>query len=517
MRQRPIPPSPEAAAVLSAAEMAEADRLTIAAGIPAMRLMEAAGAAVARRVVACQTNPSFGARPVCVFCGPGNNGGDGLVAARILRDEGADVRVGLLAPIEALVGDARCAAERYGGPFVSLADLAVEDCLIVDALFGTGLARPLDGIAAAAVARINAAAGPVIAVDIPSGLDATTGKPLGAAFVEADITVTFFRRKTGHLLLPGRLLCGLVEVADIGIHSNVLATIAPAAFAAGPLLWRHCLPRPSAAGHKYDRGHALVMSGGPLSTGAARLAALAALRAGSGLVTLGSPSEALAVNAAHLTAVMLARVDTPDDLAALLQDQRKTAILLGPGLGLGELTRVLVTKALAPGHGRAIVLDADALTSFAGNLEALATRITLAPGPVVLTPHEGEFERLFGREPAVMAASSKLTRAQAAAERSGALVILKGADSVVAEPGGRVALLEDAPAYLATAGSGDVLAGIVLGLLAQAMPPFEAAAAAMFIHAAAAHAFGPGLIAEDLPQALPRVLAPLVSGPFEEA
>jgi hydroxyethylthiazole kinase-like uncharacterized protein yjeF len=509
MRYRPIPPPPYAAAVLTAAEMAQADRLAVASGTPSLALMEAAGAAVARSVLDSQgAGAAFGARPVALFCGPGNNGGDGLVAARLLRGEGVEVRVGLLAPAAALAGDARMAAERYGGPFVTLADLPIDDSLVVDALFGTGLARPLGGAAAEAVARINAAPGPIIAVDVPSGLDASSGKILGEAVVEADATVTFFRRKTGHLLLPGRLLCGRVEVADIGIAESVLATIAPATFAAGPLLWLHRLPQPAAMGHKYDRGHALVVSGGPTSTGAARLAAGAALRAGSGLVTLASPSEALGVNAAHLTAVMLTRVDGAGDLGLLLNDRRKTAILLGPGLGLGEPTRALVVAALAPAaHYRAAVLDADALTSYAGRLAALATLIAAAPGPVILTPHEGEFDRLFAAEPAVAAAPSKLARARAAAQRSGALVILKGADTVIADPDGRAAILEAAPAYLATAGAGDVLAGIVCGLVAQAMAPFEAAAAAAYLHAAAAAQFGPGLIAEDLPRLLPKVLA----------
>jgi hydroxyethylthiazole kinase-like uncharacterized protein yjeF len=498
----PSPAPSTAAALLTTSEMAQADRLTIAAGTLGIELMERAGEAVAR--IVCQA--AAPGQRISVFCGPGNNGGDGLIAARRLRDRGFLVDVGLLQP--RLSGDAAIAANRFGGPFSSLAEVDLPaGTIIIDALFGAGLSRPLDGMAGAAVAAINISRAPVIAVDIPSGIDGNTGAVLGVA-VKADTTVTFFRRKPGHLLWPGRNLCGNIVVADIGIAEDVLITIVPRAFAAEPALWRSEFRRPDRSGHKYDRGHAVVLSGGITHTGAARLAARAALRAGAGLVTLLSPAASLAVNAAHLTAIMLTRVDDAAELTAVLADQRKNAAVIGPALGVGADTRDLVAAALrAPGRNRRIVLDADALTSFAGSLPQLCHLIKSAPGSVVMTPHEGEFSRLFEAESAIIGAPSKLARARIAAATSGATVVLKGPDTVIAHPDGRAAVQLDAPPDLATAGSGDVLSGIIAGLAAQGMPPFQTEACATFLHARAAETFGPGLIAEDLPEMLPRVIA----------
>jgi hydroxyethylthiazole kinase-like uncharacterized protein yjeF len=492
--------------LLTSAEMGEADRLTIAGGTAGITLMEAAGRAVADAACA-----RLQGRPVVVVAGPGNNGGDGFMAARILRERGHAVRMLLAGGRARLKGDAAEAAKRWDGPIEDAAPDSVDpDALIIDALFGAGLDRDVSGLAQTMIEAINAARGPVIAVDLPSGINGTTGEAIGVA-VHATHTVTFFRRKPGHLLLPGRLHCGTVEAADIGIPAAVLEGVRPQTFANEPALWRGAFPVPRPDGHKYSRGHAVIVSGGVSTTGAARLAARGALRAGAGLVTIASPSAALAVNAAANTAVMVRPIDGDAELAALLGDKRHNAIVLGPGGGIGEPMRRLVLAALA--NQAAVVLDADALTSFSEDPEVLFSAIRGRAGrPVVLTPHSGEFSRIFNGIATDAQLRSKLERARRAAAASGAVVLLKGADTVVAEPGGRASIAANAPPYLATAGAGDVLAGIIAGLLAQGMPAFEAASAAVWLHGEAAQTFGPGLIAEDLPEYLPPVYRPLHEG-----
>jgi hydroxyethylthiazole kinase-like uncharacterized protein yjeF len=495
--------APSAAlALLTAEEMGRADRLAVAAGTPGLALMENAGRGVAR-----EARAMLGAgRRVAVLCGPGNNGGDGFVAARYLREGGADVTVALLGEPAALKGDAAVMAQRWGGDMAPLApsSLAGAD-LIVDALFGAGLARPISGVAAEVIAALNASPLPVLAVDVPSGLDGSTGQALGPV-IAATRTVTFFRRKPGHLLLPGRVLCGPVLIEDIGIPASVLDAIGVATWANAPALWRAVFPWPRLDGHKYSRGHAVVVSGPAAHTGAARMGARGALRIGAGLVTVASPMDAVAANAAQLTAIMLLPFEGPEGLARILDDKRKNAVLLGPALGVGEATQRLVATALA--SGAATVLDADAITAFAERSEQLFAAIAARPGrPVVLTPHDGEFHRLFPG----LDGADKLQRARAAARRSGAVIVLKGADTVIAAPDGRAAINDNAPPWLATAGAGDVLGGFVTGLLAQGMPAFAAACAAVWLHGAAADAFGPGLIAEDLPEHLPHALRALAA------
>ena len=484
--------------LLSTAEMAEADRRTIAGGVAGMALMENAGRAVADAV----SRHPLGSR-IVVVAGPGNNGGDGFVAARILAERGYPVRVLLVGALAKLKGDAATAAQRWSGPTEPATPPALDGAdVIVDALFGAGLDRPVEGLAAAMIAAMNGAGVPIIAVDLASGINGSTGAVMGVA-VNATESVTFFRRKPGHVLLPGRLHCGKVRVADIGIPASVLQHIKPQTFLNAPALWSDRFPVPRIDGHKYTRGHAVVVSGGLSTTGAARLAARGALRAGAGLVTIASPREALAVNAAANLAVMVRPVDGPDELREFLADPRRNAVVLGPGGGVGPEMRELVLAALD--GERAVVLDADALTSFAGELELLRSAIQSRAKATILTPHEGEFSRLFNRIDDISKAPSKLEKARAAAAKTGAIVLLKGPDTVVAAPDGRAAIADNAPAWLATAGSGDVLAGFVAGLLAQGMPGFEAAAAAVWLHGEAATEFGPGLIAEDLPEALPLV------------
>ena len=492
--------------LLTPAEMSAADRFAVSAGTPGIALMERAGLAVADE--AARLAKSRGR--IAVLCGPGGNGGDGFVVARLLGQRGYAVELGLLGRREAMRGDPALAAARYDGPVRDAAaiDLEPADC-VIDALFGAGLARDIDGEAKALVGRINAfarAGGRVLAVDVPSGVDGETGKVRGAA-VEASASVTFFRLKPGHLLLPGRTLCGAIRLADIGIPEAALAPIAPQAFVNAPAIWRAALPRPSADSHKYARGAVLVLSGSGHHTGAARLAARAALRAGAGIVAVASPPDAVAVNAAQLTAVMVAPFAGAREFEALIADERRRAIVLGPGAGVGSALRKLIAAALTtPAKTRTIVLDADALSSFAGDAPRLAALIARGGHQAVLTPHEGEFARLFEGAGDVNLEDDKLARARAAARLMGAVVLIKGADTVVAAPDGRASIGWDLPPWLATAGSGDVLAGLVAGLAAQDMGPFEAASAAVWLHGACGRAVGPGLIAEDLADALPGVL-----------
>ena len=495
--------------LLTPAQMGKADGFAISAGTPGIALMERAGLAVADETA--RLTKSRGR--IAVLCGPGGNGGDGFVAARLLAERGYAVEVGLLGRREALKGDPGRAAARYQGPALDAraVDLETADC-VIDALFGAGLARDIEGEAKAIIERINAFArsgGRVLAVDVPSGVDGETGKVRGAA-VEASASVTFFRLKPGHLLLPGRALCGAIRLADIGIPEAALASIGPQAFVNGPAVWLKELPRPTAESHKYARGAVLVLSGSAHRTGAARLAARAALRAGAGIVTLASPPDAVAVNAAHLTAIMVAPFASAREFEALLADERRRAVALGPGAGVSPTLRKLVAAALTrPAEKRTIVIDADALTSFAGEALRLKALIERGGHQAVMTPHEGEFMKLFEGAPGVRLDDDKLTRARAAARLMGAVVLIKGADTVVAAPDGRATIGWDLPPWLATAGSGDVLTGLVAGLAAQETPAFEAACAAVWLHGACGRAVGPGLLAEDLPEALPGVLRAL--------
>jgi NAD(P)H-hydrate epimerase len=474
--------------ILTTAEMARADAFAVAHGTPSLTLMENAGRAVADAIAA-----RFKPCPVTILCGPGNNGGDGFVVARLLKQHWYQVRV---AHDGGHKGDAAAMAAKWDGETVALTPDALDGAkLVVDALFGAGLSRPLEGATAQVVEALNDL--PVVAIDVPSGVSGDSGEPQGAVYVRACLTVTFFRKKPGHLLMPGRALCGEMVVADIGIPDEAAAT---ALFENTPALWRY--PHPKLEGHKYDRGHCVVVSGGAAHTGAARLAARGALRIGAGLVSVASPSDAVAVNAVHITAIMLKPFEGADGLAELLSDKRLNAVVLGPGLGVGGETRALVDVALK--SGASVVLDADALTSFKDDPGALFRQLH---DRCVLTPHAGEFARLF---PGLLGeVASKVQAARAAAVCAGCTVLLKGSDTVIADAGGKAAINANAPATLATAGAGDVLAGFIAGLLAQKMGAFEAACAGVWLHGDAAGRFGPGLIAEDLPEILPQSLSAL--------
>src|SRR5215471_2997502 len=373
--------------LLTTAEMAEADRRTIALGVGGIALMENAGRAVAD-AVAARHPPGL---RVAVVAGPGNNGGDGFVAARILAERGYRVRMLLVGNPDRLKGDAALAAQRWQGPTTAAAPAALMPAdVVIDALFGAGLDRPVEGVARAMIEAMNAVPC-VYAVDLPSGINGTTGAVMGLA-VNAAQTVTFFRRKVGHVLLPGRLHCGTVRIADIGITASVLDEIKPRISINSPPLWVKSFPLPRVDGHKYSRGHAAVVSGGLSFTGAARLAA----------------RDAFAVNAAANLAVMVRPVDGADELARFLDDPRRNVVLLGPGGGVGQLMRDLVLTALK--GERAVVLDADAFTSFAEEPQTLCAAIRGRAKATVMTPHEGEFSRLFK----ILAdeAPSKLERAR---------------------------------------------------------------------------------------------------------
>jgi ADP-dependent NAD(P)H-hydrate dehydratase / NAD(P)H-hydrate epimerase len=489
--------------VLRPREMKKADLATIAAGISGIELMRRAGIAVAETAKGMITRPA----KVVVAAGPGQNGGDGFIAASLLAEQGYQVSLGLLGSLDRLSGDAALAAQDWKAKVEPVEGLAFAEAdLIIDALFGTGLTRDLEGAARLAVEHMNASGRPILAVDLPSGIDGDSGAVRGAA-VRATRTVTFAARKPCHLLMPGRAFCGKVEVADIGIARATLEAEGGTLFANAPALWLEKLPRPELTSHKYDRGHTLVVSGGATRTGAARLAARAALRIGSGLVTVASPPEALGINAAHLTAIMLRGCDGPEGLHAILQDARFNALVLGPALGIHSGTRAMV--AVAAQAQRSLVLDADALTSF----EGLGTELHQAfrHAPTVFTPHDGEFNRLFKGHPDILDPESKIERARRAAFYLGGVMVLKGPDTVIASPDGRIAINENGTHYLATAGSGDTLCGIIAGLMAQGVPAFEAACAGVWIHAEAGASFGPGLIAEELAELVPGVLRKLLS------
>jgi ADP-dependent NAD(P)H-hydrate dehydratase / NAD(P)H-hydrate epimerase len=482
---------PIQSALLSVAQMTEADRAAIVAGTPGSLLMQNAGNAVVLEITR-----RWSPRPVSVLCGPGNNGGDGFVVAIALVHAGWPVRVALLGRKEDLRGDAGVHAARWSGGIESVTPAVIEGAaLVVDALFGSGLSRRLDPQIVATLTAATQRGIPLVAVDVPSGVMGDTGESVGAA--PAACTVTFARKKPGHVLLPGRELCGQVVVADIGISSTVLESLSIDTWENDPTLWRTAWPHAKSSGNKYTRGHALLCGGYPM-TGAARMAARAAARIGAGLTTIAAPDIAFSIYAAALTSIMVRPLKQDGDLARLLSDSRYTAFLIGPGAGVNDTTREAALEIL--GTGRPVLLDADAISVFASRAADLARAIR---GPCVMTPHDGEFARVFDPR------GDKLSRARAAARQSGAVIVLKGADTVVAAPDGRAVVNTNAPASLATAGSGDVLGGLILGLLAQGMDAFLAAAAGVWVHGAAAAGFGPGLLAEDLPDLVPAVLRQL--------
>ncbi|WP_321340283.1 NAD(P)H-hydrate dehydratase [uncultured Cohaesibacter sp.] len=517
--------SETAVEILTPAQMGEADRLTIEGGVDGYQLMESAGQAVATAAIDLleRKTGSGASGMVCILCGPGNNGGDGFVAAQLLEEEGWSVIIGCSVEVEDLKGDARQAAEEWGDEVYALsASLWDDSDIVIDAMFGAGLDRPVTGEIAELIDALNMSGLPVLSVDLPSGVEGASGQ-IGGTAVRADQTVTFFRKKPGHLLYPGKAACGRILVVDIGIDADVLEETGCCAFENGPALWLGNWPEAlkpldiiqaeRLADHKFHRGHCVVLSGGALHSGAARLAARAALRAGAGLVTLAPPQDAAQFVAQQVTSIMIEPMTVAGSLDGLFDKRDCDILVAGPALGTGGDQQRLIEQALGLDMG--LLFDADAITCFAEGVAAGSMSMAMMhdspaaqSGRLILTPHEGEFARLFPDLSYRMREEKRLSKldcAAAASQRSGAVIILKGADTVVASPDGYAVIHSQGVPYLATAGSGDVLAGIVGGLMAQGMPAFDAASAAVWLHSQAGSSLGPGLISEDLIEVLPKV------------
>lgn len=512
--------------VLTSAQMRAAEQAMIGEGaVTGLELMERAGRGVVEAILDVWPRLRGTGLRAVVLCGPGNNGGDGFVIARLLKEAGWTIDLFLHGDPARLPPDARANHDRWsamgqvrplddprGGVFGGFG--ATPPDLVVDAIFGTGLSRALPDDVEQALTDIShwmhrhMIRVPCVAVDIPSGLSSDTGRALGCS-LGFDLTVTFHAPKLGHYLADGPALCGSLRIVDIGLPRRGRFEAVPKDIVQ--------LTRPSPAfgrigGHKYAHGHALILSGGPGRTGAARLAARGALRVGAGLVTLGVPAAAQQEAAAQLTAIMLRRAGTVEEVSDILLDDRVNSVCLGPGLGLaraGQLVRAVLS---APGRDRRVVLDADALTAFEADPASLFAQLT---DTAILTPHDGEFARLFPDLAADLRSGtvSKVGAVRRAAERAGCVVLLKGPDTVIAAPDGQARLnasvYDRAAPWLATAGSGDVLAGFITGLAARGVLPLDAAASGAWLHTECARAFGPGLIAEDLPEQVPGVLRAL--------
>lgn len=479
--------------LLTTAEMYQADALTIANGISGIELMENAG-----RAVVDEIRHRWEPRETVVLCGPGNNGGDGFVVARLLAKAGWPVRLALFGDFTDLSGDAALAAEAWSGPIEGLTpNILLGMPLVVDGLFGAGLSRELSGVVFEVVEQINLNQLDCVAIDVPSGVQGDSGHVMGTA-PRCCVTVTFFRAKPAHYLMPAKTIMGDVRVAHIGIDREVLEKIDPCIFLNGPALWSHKFPQPEPDAHKFKRGHLLV-TGGDEMTGAARLVARAARRAGSGMVTVSTGPDTWPIYASDQPGLLVKQISSTDEFRVLVCDRRVTALVIGPGFGRGLRTREWVLEALLT--GKPIVVDADALSAFADRPEEL---IGSLHNNCVLTPHDGEFAGLF------KVGDNKLEDAKNAAVQTGACILLKGADTVISDASGNAIINQTGTPYLATAGSGDVLAGLIGGLLAQGMAPLDAASAGAWMHGIAAEQFGPGLIAEDIPELIPEITRTII-------
>jgi NAD(P)H-hydrate epimerase len=486
------------AEIIGASQMRQADELTIESGTESFELMLNAAAAVADEITKHLDNN----KKALVLCGPGNNGGDGFMAAKILKDRGWQVRVSCLTDVNNLKGDAAKAAAEWGEEVTSFAQTEPAPSeIVVDAIFGTGFHGILADEIAILFQKIKDVKAVVVAVDIPSGVNGDTGEA-DRNTLHASMTVTFFRKKLGHVIMPGLAYSGPTAIHDIGIKRGVLETTGIAAYENHPFLWQNRLRRKSLHDNKYTLGHAIIL-GGSRMTGAAMLAAHSALRVRAGMCTIAAPMEAATAYQSYLPSLIYEPYGDLSLFAEHIADRRRSAVLIGPGAGKEDAynLRQAIIKCCELGERKSIVLDADALNVFQGFREEL---FEVLHKRCVLTPHEGEFERIFDDLEGI-----KPLRAIEAAAISGAVMLLKGSDTVIATPDGKCVINTNGPPDLATAGSGDVLAGMITGLMAQGIPAFESACAASWIHGEAAYSFGPGLISSDLPDLIPQVLKEL--------
>lgn len=487
--------------LLTAQQSRDLDAEAIKLGVTGESLMEAAGRAVADMLAEYIGTPLEAGGTVIILCGPGNNGGDGFVAARHLEEWGYPISLRCAVLPSKLKGDAKLAANKWRGPVEAMSATGFKEAAaIVDCLFGTGLNKPIEGELAEIISAVNSAGTFVLAVDIPSGLSADTGLPVGPC-VEAGATITFNFKKIGHVIVPGRYLCGgnsNIVVSDIGVPNKAFSAINPQDSENIPDFWGSNFPFSGPQTHKYGRGHMLVLGGKEPTLGASRLASLAGLRVGAGLVTLAAPSETYPVQASALMDVMVRRFDSAFGFMGIVNDPRIKAVLVGPGAGRGEKTVDLVKQVGA--KKKHLVLDADALASLVGRREVIHE---LKSPEIVLTPHEGEFAKLF---PELDFNADRLDAVRRAAKTTETVIVLKGVSTVVAAPDGRVSIATNAPSWLSVGGTGDVLSGMVCGLMTQGMPAFEAASAGVWIHGEAGMKAGRGLIASDLLDVIPKVL-----------
>lgn len=488
--------------VLLTTQQAQAlDKAAIGLGVSGESLMESAGKAVAATLADYIGTPLEAGGTVIILCGPGNNGGDGFVAARHLEEWGYPVSLRCSVLPSALKDDAKLAADKWHGPVETMTSTGFGDAAaIVDCLFGVGLNKAIEGEIAEIVEAVNNAETFVLAVDVPSGLSADTGLPMGPC-VEAGATATFTFKKVGHAIVPGRYLSGgnsNIVVSDIGVPDKAFLGINSLEFENIPDFWGTNFPFSGPQTHKYERGHMLVLGGKEPTLGASRLASIAGLRVGAGLVTLAAPSETYPVQASALMDVMVRRFDSAFGFMGIVNDPRIKAVLVGPGAGLGEKTVDLVKQVGA--KNKHLVLDADALASLVNRVDVIHD---LKSPEIVLTPHEGEFAELF---PKFDFNKDRLDAVRRAAKSTKTVIVLKGVSTVVAAPDGRVTIATNAPSWLSVGGTGDVLSGMICGLMTQGMPAFEAASAGVWLHGEAGMKAGRGLIASDLLDVIPRVL-----------
>ena len=487
--------------ILTADEMKQADAATIASGTSGFSLMIAAGQAVASQIAEKVETPC----PVLVLCGPGNNGGDGFIAAAQLKKRGWPVRVACLVKKSALTGNTAKAAALWTETVEDLnSNLSVRDVrLVVDALFGTGFQGTIDPEIITLFDKLRARKAEVIAVDMPSGINATTGD-MAQGLLKADLTVTFCRRKVAHMLYPSRLACGKIIRADIPVRDETIAGLKSQTFENHPSLWLKNFPLPTVQDHKYDRGHVAVY-GGNVRTGAACLAAMASQKIGAGLVTIISKPDNRNLYAACRASIMVDVWNDMEEFKFIMRDARKNSVIIGPGAG-SDIKDVVLT---ALSFNKSGVLDADVFSAFKDQPQELFSRLSTR---YVLTPHAGEFERLFGPME-----GNKLDRARSAAQKSNAIILLKGPDTIIAAPDGTAVISLNGPPTLATAGSGDVLSGLIGGLVAQGMPTFMAACAGCWLQGEAAKIHGLGLTAEDIIYHISQVLNSLFHVPADIA